>query len=285
MIGSLPSGLFGLTPGMMPQPGQMPPQAPPQAFQWGAGGAQVTPEQIAMQQKIALQNQQAGMDTSPVGSWTQGLARVAQALVGNMQARRADKLQSANQSATQQIMQSLLNPGASAPAPQGMAGQAAGGTAFGTPQSAAGGSGMPVSGGPAVGPTGIRAPGTSSPERQSALLAAIANPYIGGDQREALKLEFQAGTKDPKNDPESVRLSRIMNDPGQPQYVRDAAGKNLEVLLNPVVAMPGGGLSLRSDVVGSLGGGGQSSSVPTAPVGKLTPITGGAPSQGGATFR
>lgn len=70
---------------------------PEQPFTWGAGGARMTPEQIDLRQKAALAQQAAGMDMSPVGSWTQGLARVAQALVGNLEQRRVDKAMTANQ--------------------------------------------------------------------------------------------------------------------------------------------------------------------------------------------
>jgi hypothetical protein len=100
MIGAIPAGLFGLDPKAVPQ-------QPAQAFTWGAGGARMTPDELAMQQQIAMQNQQAGMDTSPVGHWAQGLARVAQALVGNVQQGRVNKASSANADYEQQILQSL----------------------------------------------------------------------------------------------------------------------------------------------------------------------------------
>lgn len=45
--------------------------------QWGANGQMTDPRQRAAQ-----------VDTSPIGHWTEGAARVANALVGNMQDRR-----------------------------------------------------------------------------------------------------------------------------------------------------------------------------------------------------
>jgi len=51
-------------------------------FVWGDGGAQLTPEAIAGRRKIAEAMIAKGMDTSPIKSWTQGAARVAQAMIG-----------------------------------------------------------------------------------------------------------------------------------------------------------------------------------------------------------
>lgn len=58
----------------------MPASAPtpaPQPFVWGANGQMTDPRQRAAQ-----------VDTSPIGHWTEGAARVANALVGSMQDRR-----------------------------------------------------------------------------------------------------------------------------------------------------------------------------------------------------
>lgn len=109
MIGAMPAGLFGMQ-GIVA--GDRPPIGPDSPFQWGQGGKRMTPDDIAMQQKMAFQNQQAGMDTSPVGSWTQGLARVAQALVGGMQQKSLDKASAANSDYEQQILRSLTGGGA-----------------------------------------------------------------------------------------------------------------------------------------------------------------------------
>lgn len=66
-------------------------------FVWGRGGAQLTPDQIAKQREIADALMKTGMDYSPVGSWTQGAARVADSLVGALQNRRLDSREAANQ--------------------------------------------------------------------------------------------------------------------------------------------------------------------------------------------
>ncbi len=66
------------------------------AFVWSGGGQRLTPEQMAGRQRMASQNMEAGMDTSPVGHWTEGAARVARALVGGMEQRRLDRAAAAN---------------------------------------------------------------------------------------------------------------------------------------------------------------------------------------------
>lgn len=53
------------------------------AFVWGSGGSKLTPEQIAKQREIEDALLQKGVDVSPVGDWTQGLARVANAAAGS----------------------------------------------------------------------------------------------------------------------------------------------------------------------------------------------------------
>lgn len=57
-------------------------------FVWGRGGAQLTPDQIAKQREIEDALLQRGVDTSPVGDWTQGLARVADAAAGSFRRGR-----------------------------------------------------------------------------------------------------------------------------------------------------------------------------------------------------
>lgn len=61
------------------------------AFTWGRGGAQMTPEQIARERAIADALVAQGINTSPVGHWTQGLARVANAAAGSIRGGAADE--------------------------------------------------------------------------------------------------------------------------------------------------------------------------------------------------
>lgn len=118
------SPLFGLGQPSPPQGDLVQPGAavPPQAFQWGAGGGRLTPEDIAMRRKMAMQNIAEGSSYAPVAHWTQGLARVAQALVGGMENRKLDKAAQQNATAEQQILASLTGGGAGASNDQAMIG-------------------------------------------------------------------------------------------------------------------------------------------------------------------
>lgn len=72
------------------------PRSTLESFIWGEGGAALTPEQIAARRKV--ENALVGkIDTSPVGHWTQGLARVADAFAG---AVRRGQLDSAEKETT-----------------------------------------------------------------------------------------------------------------------------------------------------------------------------------------
>lgn len=98
--------MFGLTPSRLTSvlPQQTTPANP---FLWQQGGGRLTPEDLAMRRRMAMQNIAAGMDTSPVASWTQGAARVAQALVGNLQQGRLDKVSAQNAAASQAALGAL----------------------------------------------------------------------------------------------------------------------------------------------------------------------------------
>lgn len=86
-------------------------------FAWGAGGSRLTPDQLALRQKQALADQQ--VDTSPVGHWTQGLARVANNLAGAFEQRSVDKESQAIEEGRAQSIAALLAPQAAATADQG----------------------------------------------------------------------------------------------------------------------------------------------------------------------
>lgn len=54
-------------------------------------------------------------DYSPVGHWTQGLARVANNMVGGLQMREADRAAQANAAQGASVARSLASPGGAAP--------------------------------------------------------------------------------------------------------------------------------------------------------------------------
>lgn len=87
-------------------------------FVWGAGGARMTPDEIAAERKVAQALMAQGMDYSPVQSWTQGAARVAQAMMGGLDYRMAGEAAKRNATADQELLAALLGGGGGAPAAQ-----------------------------------------------------------------------------------------------------------------------------------------------------------------------
>lgn len=84
------------------------------AFIWGAGGAKLTPEQIAIR-RIANQKRLAGgVDTSPVQHWTQGAARVAEALADVVEQRRLATAQTESDTYNTDLVNSILGGAATA---------------------------------------------------------------------------------------------------------------------------------------------------------------------------
>ncbi len=77
-------------------------------FVWGAGGARLTPEEIALQRKSAQALMASGMDMSPIASPWQGAARVAQALMGGYEGYRADEASKQNAAKSSQLVAALL---------------------------------------------------------------------------------------------------------------------------------------------------------------------------------
>jgi flagellar protein FlgJ len=88
---------------------------PLEAFIWGAGGAKKTPEEIAREKEIAAQMLMKAGNTSPVEHWTQGAARVADALSGVIKERRANAAGEENATYNQDLISSLLGGGKSSP--------------------------------------------------------------------------------------------------------------------------------------------------------------------------
>lgn len=77
-------------------------------FIWGAGGARKTPEEIARDREIAAAMMAQGVDTSPIGHWSQGAARVVGALGGVLKERRANKASETNAAESQSRIAKLL---------------------------------------------------------------------------------------------------------------------------------------------------------------------------------
>jgi len=81
---------------------------PAQPFTWGQGGARLTPEQLAMQQKLALSKQQG--DYSPVSNIFQGLGRVADNVTGALDEKSLNKEALAQAGDRQNSIAALLAP-------------------------------------------------------------------------------------------------------------------------------------------------------------------------------
>ena len=58
-------------------------------FLWGEGGARLSPEDVARRQSEASDRVRRGADYSPVGHWTQGLARMSDSIIGALMDRSA----------------------------------------------------------------------------------------------------------------------------------------------------------------------------------------------------
>ena len=86
------------------------------AFIWGDNGAQMTPEAIAAQRKVAQAMLAQGADYSPIQSGWQGAARVAQGVMGGLEAAQAEMADRRNVAAEKELLTSLLGGGAAAPA-------------------------------------------------------------------------------------------------------------------------------------------------------------------------
>lgn len=85
------------------------------AFVWASGGQRMTPEQIKVAHALSQKQMAAGADYSPVQHWTQGLARVAQGLVGGLGERSARRAEDANADRSDRIVSALMaeqDPGA-----------------------------------------------------------------------------------------------------------------------------------------------------------------------------
>lgn len=104
--GVMQAGFIGAQPSWAASP-----REPSDPFVWGAGGARMRPEDIARQREMAAQMQMAGADTSPVGHWTQGLARVAQALSGHVREKQANKAAEGLSARDAAIAEALLGGG------------------------------------------------------------------------------------------------------------------------------------------------------------------------------
>ncbi|PZP67911.1 MAG: hypothetical protein DI604_20210 [Delftia acidovorans] len=89
----------------------------PKAFVWGRAGAQLTPDEIAQLREMEAKQEMQGADYSPVGHWTQGAARVANALAGVVRRNRLEGAATENANYNSGLMKQLMGGADPAPAP------------------------------------------------------------------------------------------------------------------------------------------------------------------------
>lgn len=88
-------------------------------FVWGSSGEALTPAQVARKRELAELARERGIDTSPIGHWTQGAARVVDALGGVLSEKRADRAEAEGMAsaddfiANSPVLSSLIGSGGS----------------------------------------------------------------------------------------------------------------------------------------------------------------------------
>lgn len=75
-------------------------------FTWAYGGLKMTPQQAAMLREQGMARSRG--DYSPIQHWTQGLARVADNVMGALDARRADRELAAGAEADRALMEAMV---------------------------------------------------------------------------------------------------------------------------------------------------------------------------------
>ncbi|MDR6955980.1 hypothetical protein J2X65_005367 [Ancylobacter sp. 3268] len=108
---------------------------PSQAFVWGPGGQKLTYDELQRMQAMEARQAAEAIDTSPVGHWTQGAARVADALAGAMRRSQISGAMADNQAWENNFIADALSR-SSAPAASSFTGTA--GESGGAPSSGGG---------------------------------------------------------------------------------------------------------------------------------------------------
>lgn len=102
-------------------------------FLWGRDGERISPESIKRRRSVADALIKQGADYSPIQHWTQGLSRVAAALVGGYQAGQLNRAEDENAKASQANIAAMLGALTGGQSPDAPASGAAP-VSLGTPQ-------------------------------------------------------------------------------------------------------------------------------------------------------
>ena len=225
------------------------PRSTLESFIWGDGGAALTPEQIAARRKV--ENALVGKtDTSPVGHWTQGLARVADAFAGAVrrgQLDSAEKETAARGAADYGAVIKAMTGGApatpSAPAPY--------------PQNTPNASAMPMTG--AASEVAGSSPRVASAGPSALPDATELNAYLADEARRAT---LPAGMRN--NNPGNIKFvgqkvpgivgPSVNTDQGDPQAVFDTPESGMRAMHSLLLKKyTGGKLTPNQIIAGNMG--------------------------------
>lgn len=155
------------------------------SFLWGSGGRRLTPEEIARERQQAAQRMRT--DYSPIQSPWQGLARVADNLMGAIASRRADRASTRNAEDQRRIIEALMGGGGSSVAPS--APLDAGPAGMGQVSSVVAGlTDNPQPSTPLPAPPA--SPGV--PAINPALMEAMTSPFVSAEVRAAAMAQYRA---------------------------------------------------------------------------------------------
>ena len=82
-------------------------------FMWGEGGAMLSPQEVARRRQQSEGRLGRGADYSPVGHWTQGLARMSDSIIGAMMDKSAGAAEKAGQAGARERFEALMGGGGS----------------------------------------------------------------------------------------------------------------------------------------------------------------------------
>jgi hypothetical protein len=206
---------------------------PQGGFIW-RDGRRMSAEEVDFERRRNAAMMQAGSDFSPIQHWTQGLARVANGLIGGMNQRHLEKRLGEQADADRLVMADLMKNPAS-----------------------------------------------------NRIAQILLDPNAPPEAREYAKMQFDVQNRKPAQphyfESNDGSLWQVNPTTGQPELVRQDPTPKMNFIPDGLgggkwAAVPGtGGIPLPTEEP-------VPAALPTGPVGKLTPITGGAPSQGGANF-
>lgn len=219
------------------------------AFVWGRGGAQLTPEQIAKQREIEEALLQKGVDTSPVGSVYEGLARVANAAAGSFRRGRLDRAESENKDWNAGKLSEIT----------GLLSGGAAGTSTVSPAPASGAARAPIPAPGAAAEVAATSPAVATAGVSALPDATELNAYLADESRRAT---LPAGMRN--NNPGNIKFvgqkvpgivgPSVNTDQGDPQAVFDTPENGMRAMHTLLLKKYNGGkLTPNQIIAGNMG--------------------------------